>query len=441
MFIPAVSGVKNRWNRPERNKSVSTKIALGLQWGDEGKGKIIDFLSEDVDLVVRAAGGANAGHTIKAGGIKYVLHLIPSGIVHPDVRCLLGSGMVIDPDSLLDEVLSLEKSGISDVRTRTGISGGAHLILSWHTEVEKNRENSSRPVGTTLRGIGPCYESRASRYGIPVSYLKYPDLLGEALNDLYHSMDIRSEINPELMKKTLLENHSWIIPMICDVSLEVHNAQKNNMRILMEGAQGVLLDGVHGTYPYVTSSQTVTGGIYSGVGVGPQDDDCVIGIVKAYTTRVGNGPFPTELKDSMGEFIARAGNEFGATTGRPRRCGWLDMVALRYAVRITGVKKLALTKVDVLDGLDDVFICNSYKNDKGDTITDFPPSGVELDKMTPVYESFSGWESSGINNISENLYSYIRTIEDLSGVEVSIISFGPDRLETVLREDFSGFLR
>lgn len=410
---------------------MTTIIALGLQWGDEGKGKVIDYLCEKAQMVVRACGGANAGHSIHTDGRKYVLHLIPSGIVHEGVRCLLGSGMVISLSSLEKEIAELTEATGRNVNESIGISHGAHIILPWHSELEQTRENSSKPVGSTLRGIGPAYETRASRFGITAGMLAHPELLRKNLEILRDSIAPDSTVSVEMVFDELMNYATWVVPMLADVSLEVFNARKNDARILFEGAQGILLDVFHGTFPYVTSSNTVTGGIYAGIGVGPDGNEKIVGIVKAYTTRVGLGPFPTELFDATGEKIRDVGKEYGATTGRPRRCGWLDLVALRYAVRLSGVTSIALTKVDVLNDFEEIMICDSYIDGEGHEITEFPPSGIGLENCKPVYTKLKGWKSFSSGSLPLPLIDYIRLIEERCGVEVSIISMGPDRRDTI----------
>src|SRR3954465_11746800 len=367
---------------------------LGAQWGDEGKGKIVDLVTPHFSLVARYQGGHNAGHTVYVNGKKFVLRLIPSGILHPGVTCVIGNGVVVDPKALLAEVDELIAAGI-DVDGRIVISDKAHLILPYHRDLDLLSEarRGERKIGTTSRGIGPAYEDKIARRGIRVGALADPRALEQnvrdnviARNRLVH--DSTMDWKPVLER--LLEFGERLRPMVRDVSLMLAEAMRGGKSILFEGAQGTLLDIDHGTYPYVTSSNASIGGVCTGLGVGPRAIGAVMGVVKAYTTRVGEGPLPTELTGSMGDRLRDSGNEYGAVTGRPRRCGWYDAVAARYGVRINGLDVLALTKLDVLDGLDEISICTAYGC--GDrTLTDFPSDVGQLASCVPVYETMPGW--------------------------------------------------
>jgi adenylosuccinate synthase len=421
---------------------VTVTIALGLQWGDEGKGKMVDYLSETADLVIRAAGGANAGHTIVNNDKKYILHHLPSGLIHAHARAYLASGMVIDPFSLLKEIKGIEQQGLSDLRNRIQISPAAHLILPWHRDLEKIREKSPGAIGTTLKGIGPAYESRASRKGLPLALLKYPDLLKQKLSSIFQefapffekfevSVDSVDEVHAQLLQVA-----REIVPLLGDLQplLDKYIQPDDNNEIILEGAQGALLDINHGTYPYVTSSSTISGGLLSGTGIGPLKIDKAVGIMKAYTTRVGNGPFPTEIQGKAGEKMGKIGGEFGATTGRPRRCGWLDLVALKYAVNLTGVKDLVITKIDVLSDFEKVKVCTAYKLPDGTSSSFFPEDPWILEKCRPVYKTFPSWNISGsltVDNIDPALQAFIDMIEKYTGARVSFLSWGPQRHKTL----------
>jgi adenylosuccinate synthase len=417
---------------------MAVKIALGLQWGDEGKGKIIDYLSKNADIVVRAAGGANAGHTIKTDGKKYILHLIPSGIVHPQNRSLMGGGMVVDPWSLIEEIDGLIESGITNIWSRLGIAPNGHMILPWHREVEKIRENKPDAIGTTHRGIGPSYESKASRFGLPLALLAHPQELKIRLERLLQDLEPVLKTGEgnwpsvEEVFSSLMDISEKIVNSFANIPLEIVEGLEQKKEILLEGAQGSLLDLSHGTYPFVTSSSTITGGILSGCGVGPSIVSETVGVVKAYTTRVGNGPFPTELFDENGSHLAKVGKEFGATTGRQRRCGWLDIVALRHTLRLTGTTALAVTKVDVLGGMKEIKVCTAYETPSGEIIREYPADPYLIARMKPVYETLPSWNKNPQKgDIPKNLMSYIKFIEEKTGVPVKILSHGPDRSETI----------
>lgn len=418
-------------------------VILGTQWGDEGKGKIVDLLAHRADAVVRFQGGHNAGHTLLVDGRKTVLHLIPSGILVPGVRCLVGNGVVIAPDALLTEIENLERAGI-EVRGRLGLSGACPVILGSHVALDQAREarRGKKAIGTTGRGIGPVYEDKASRHGIRLADLVDPgrteDKLGAVLD--YHNFLLEHyyqarPVDPHQVAEDAARMGAALRPMLCDVSDELHDLRRAGKRVLFEGAQGSLLDIDHGTYPFVTSSNTTIGGVMTGAGVAPGDIDYVLGITKAYTTRVGSGPFPTELDDDVGGRIAERGVEFGATTGRPRRCGWLDAVALKRMVRINGVTGLCITKLDVLDGLDEVRICTGYEG-----VETFPLGAEDWIHVRPVYETLPGWSGDcrGITDagrLPAAARAYLERVEALVGAPIHILSTGPEREANVIFQD------
>ena len=418
---------------------------LGAQWGDEGKGKIVDLLTARFDLVARYQGGHNAGHTVYVNGTKFVLRLIPSGILHPDVICVIGNGVVVDPQALFSELDELTRNGI-DVRNRLFVSDKAHLILPYHRDLDLLSEarRGERKIGTTSRGIGPAYEDKIGRRGIRAGDLADPQGLEqnvranvEARNRLVQD----SHMEWQTVLRQLLESGARLLPIVRDVSLMLAEAMRSGKSILFEGAQGTLLDIDHGTYPYVTSSNASIGGVCTGLGIGPRAIDGVLGVVKAYTTRVGEGPLPTELTGEMGNRLRDSGNEYGAVTGRPRRCGWYDAVAVRYGVRINGLDALALTKLDVLDGLERIEICTAYRCGSR-TLTEFPSDLSQLAACQPVYESMPGWDTptrgaKRFADLPENARRYIARLEQVSGVPAAIVSTGSDREDTILREDFS----
>ena len=418
---------------------------LGAQWGDEGKGKIVDLLTPRFDIVARYQGGHNAGHTVYVNGTKFVLRLIPSGILHPDVVCVIGNGVVVDPHALFSELDELTRNGI-DVRNRLFVSDKAHLILPYHRDLDLLSEarRGERKIGTTSRGIGPAYEDKIGRRGIRAGDLADPKGLEQNVRDNVVArnrlvQDSHMEWQPVL--EQLLESGARLLPIVRDVSLMLSDAMRAGKSILFEGAQGTLLDIDHGTYPYVTSSNASIGGVCTGLGVGPRAIDGVLGVVKAYTTRVGEGPLPTELSGEMGNRLRDSGNEYGAVTGRPRRCGWYDAVAVRYGVRINGLDALALTKLDVLDGLDRIEICTAYRCGAR-TLTEFPSDLSQLAACQPVYESMPGWDAptrgaKRFSDLPENARRYIARLEQVSGVPAAIVSTGSDREDTILREDFS----
>jgi len=419
-------------------------VILGTQWGDEGKGKIVDLLTDQVSAVVRYQGGHNAGHTLVIDGEKTVLHLIPSGILRDNVQCFIGNGVVLSPEALLKELTELEAKGVP-VRERLRISPACPLILPYHVALDQAREKArgEAKIGTTGRGIGPAYEDKVSRRGLRVADLfhreRFAAKLGEVLD--YHNFALQHyyKVDPIDFQKTLDEAMGyaeWLAPLMTDVTSRLHELRREGANIMFEGAQGSLLDIDHGTYPFVTSSNTTAGGTATGSGFGPLYLDYVLGITKAYTTRVGSGPFPTELFDDVGSRLAERGHEFGSTTGRARRCGWFDAVILRRAIEINSISGLCLTKLDVLDGLDVIRICVGYRNAAGDVL-EAPTDADSYIGLEPVYEDMPGWQDStlGIKTI-EGLpaaaRAYIARIEELVGAPIDIISTGPDRNETVI---------
>jgi adenylosuccinate synthase len=425
-------------------------VVLGTQWGDEGKGKVVDLLTDKASYVVRYQGGHNAGHTLVIDGEKTVLHLIPSGILRENVTCVIGNGVVLCPKALLKESAMLEERGVP-VKERLVISEACPLILPYHVELDIAREKArgTKAIGTTGRGIGPAYEDKVSRRGLRVGDLFNPADFAVKLKEIleYHNFMLTNyyKVEPVSYEKTLedaLAVADILKAMVVDVADVLDKARKRGDAIMFEGAQGTLLDIDHGTYPYVTSSNTTVGGVATGAGFGPLNLDYVLGIVKAYTTRVGSGPFPTELDCEVGQHLGVKGHEFGATTGRKRRTGWFDAVAMKRAVQINSISGMCLTKLDVLDGLESLSICTGYQDKQGN-ISDVPPmaaDGYEL--ITPVYEQMSGWSenSYGVTryeDLPQPAKNYIKRLEELTGVPIDIISTGPERKETiVLRHPF-----
>ena len=418
-------------------------VVLGAQWGDEGKGKIVDLLAPRFSIVARYQGGHNAGHTVYVRGSKFILRLIPSGILHEGIACVIGNGVVIDPQALLAEVRELEQNGIT-VGDRLVISDRAHLILPYHKELDVLSEarRGERKIGTTSRGIGPAYEDKVARRGIRAGDLQDFDAVSEAIR---HNVDARNRIieGKPMDAATVLADlrGQWeqIRGSVADVSLFLARAQAEGRRILFEGAQGTLLDIDHGTYPYVTSSNATAGGVCTGLGVGPRVISGVMGVVKAYTTRVGEGPLVSELHGPDGDRLRQKGGEFGAVTGRPRRCGWFDAVAVRYAARINGLDALAITKMDVLDGMDEIPICTAYRH-RGRTITEFPADVAQLAACEPVYEAMPGWSqpTRGIRvfeDLPVEARNYISRLEQVTGVPAAVISTGSEREDTIIRKD------
>ena len=424
-------------------------VVLGTQWGDEGKGKIVDLLTDQAEAVVRFQGGHNAGHTLVIEGEKTVLHLIPSGVLREGSRCLIGNGVVLCPEALLKEIGELEEKDVP-VRERLLISPACPLILPYHVALDSAREaaRGKDKIGTTGRGIGPAYEDKVARRGLRLGDLQDPERFAAKLKTVleYHNFQLTQYYKAEAVdyQKVLddtLEMATQLLPMVADVTSILHEYRERGAKILFEGAQGSLLDIDHGTYPYVTSSNTTAGGTATGSGFGPLYLDYVLGITKAYTTRVGSGPFPTELFDSTGAHLAEKGHEFGATTGRPRRCGWFDAVALRNAVRINSVSGLCLTKLDVLDGLEEIQICMGYQDAAGNAVAN-PVDSDDYEGLQPVYEVVPGWSESTIGaqsleGLPANAQAYIKRIEEVVGAPIDVISTGPDRVETiVLRHPF-----
>jgi adenylosuccinate synthase len=422
-------------------------VILGAQWGDEGKGKIVDLLTERVSAVARFQGGHNAGHTLVIKGKKTVLHLIPSGILRDDALCLIGNGVVLSPAALMDEIAELEANGV-EVRSRLKISPATPLIMPYHIAVDKAREVASgaKAIGTTGRGIGPAYEDKVARRSIRVADLMYPHELPEKIKAAveYHNFILTQWLKAEPVdyQQVLDDALAWgeyIRPLVDDVATILHDIRQEGGNILFEGAQGALLDIDHGTYPYVTSSNTTVGGALAGTGVGACDIDYVLGICKAYATRVGSGPFPTELDDEMGELLRKKGNEFGASTGRPRRTGWIDLVALKRAVQINGINGLAITKLDVLDGLPSIKVCIAYEY-RGKRRELAPLDADGWAECKPVYLDFPGWEEStaGIrdwNKLPAAARAYLRAVEELSGCRLAMVATGADRDDTICLDD------
>ena len=419
-------------------------VIVGMQWGDEGKGKIVDLLAARADAVVRFQGGHNAGHTLVIGDHKTVLHLVPSGVLHPGTQCLIGNGVVIAPNALKKEVDQLEGQGL-DVRSRLLISGACPVIMPYHEALDQAREQArgKSAIGTTGRGIGPCYEDKAARRGIRMSDLLHARRLQEKLEyalDLHNFVLTtkfdRPALDLAMAVDDALQLGAYFSDMLGDVTGRLHELRGEDRNILLEGAQGQLLDIDHGTYPYVTSSNTTTGGVCTGTGLAPRDIDYVLGITKAYCTRVGSGPFPTELFDEVGERLARRGNEFGATTGRPRRCGWLDAVALKRAVQINGTTGFCMTKLDVLDGLEEIRMAVAYELD-GERL-DAPPVDADLwPDLEPVYESFPGWEQdtrgcTDMAALPDAAKRYLKAVEDFCETPIHILSTGPERNENAV---------
>ncbi|MDE0742834.1 MAG: adenylosuccinate synthase [Woeseiaceae bacterium] len=422
-------------------------VIIGTQWGDEGKGKIVDLLTEDVAAVARFQGGHNAGHTLVIGGKKTVLHLIPSGILHDGVNCLIGNGVVISLSALMLEASKLIENGIP-VYDRLKISPGCPIILPSHEALDaaKEKKLGGSAIGTTGRGIGPVYEDKVARRALRISDLLDTEKLSSKLSAIldYHNFLLKNyygvdELIYDEIYNDLLVQRETVLPLIDDISRTLEDLQIQEKNILFEGAQGVFLDIDHGTYPYVTSSNTVAAAASIGTGLGPKDLTHILGIVKAYTTRVGSGPFPTELFDKSGEHLGKVGVEFGATTGRPRRCGWFDAIALKRSIRNSGITSLCVTKLDVLDGLSTIKICIGYELD-GKRIDDFPLDVSLLDKCIPIYQDFSGWQDSTIgiteySDLPENARYYLEWIESKLNTPIDIVSTGPDREQTIIKKN------
>ena len=427
---------------------MSAFIVLGAQWGDEGKGKMTDYLAEDADVVVRFQGGNNAGHTVVVGDKEYKLHLIPSGILYDDKLNVIGNGVVLDPKALFEEIDYLEGVGVKVTPEKLIISDRAQLIMPYHKVLDKLKEKArgKNDIGTTGKGIGPCYTDKFERCGIRVCDLMHPEVFAEKLKENIEMKNayITKVLGGEALDYTeilneYLEFGKRLKPFIEETSVKVYNDIKADKTVLFEGAQGMLLDIDYGTYPYVTSSNTTAGGVSNGVGIGPNMITNAVGITKAYTTRVGKGPFPTELLDETGEWIREKGHEYGVTTGRSRRCGWLDLVIVRSGVGVRGLTSLAVTKIDTLAGLDTLKVCVGYKFD-GKVIDYFPASLEDLAKCEPVYEEFAGWGEEVANarsydELPENAKKYLERIEEFTETKISIVSVGPKRDQTMRVKD------
>ena len=425
---------------------MSSMVIVGAQWGDEGKGKLTDFLAEKADVVVRYQGGNNAGHTVKVGEEMYKLQLIPSGILHRDKLCIIGNGVVVDPEAILGEINNLKNRGISTDNLK--ISDRAHIILPYHKKIDELSEirRGANDIGTTKKGIGPAYMDKTERVGIRVCDLMKKDVFAEKLKENIKAKNFYlkqvfgyESYSYEEILESYLAFAEELRPYIADTSVLVYDAVKANKKVLFEGAQGTLLDLDFGTYPYVTSSHPIAGGVCIGAGIGPALINKAVGVVKAYTTRVGKGPFPTELHDEIGELIRERGFEFGTVTGRSRRCGWFDAVIVRFAARISGLTSLAVTKLDTLAGIGKIKMCVGYRFN-GEIIRDFPASLEDLALCEPVYEEFDGWddvsEITEYNKLPSNLIRYLERIEELTGTKVSIVSIGRRRDQTIVLEDF-----
>ncbi len=422
-------------------------VVLGTQWGDEGKGKIVDLLTEHASHVVRYQGGHNAGHTLVIDGKKTVLHLIPSGIMRQNVQCVIGNGVVLSLEALFKEIASLEDAGVS-VRDRIKVSDASVLILPYHIAVDQARERALNKdaIGTTGRGIGPAYEDKAARRAIRVSDLFQPEVLHRKLtsalefhNYLLSGLYKSDTVDVEETYQSCIEFAEQLKNMVVDCAEILHAAQRKGEKLLLEGAQGTLLDVDHGTYPFVTSSNTTAGAAATGCGIGPRDIEYVLGITKAYTTRVGSGPFPTELDDEAGQYMGERGHEFGATTGRKRRCGWFDAIAVKRACELSSVSGLCITKLDVLDGLEEIKVCIGYELD-GQKITHLPTGAEQLSRCLPVYESCAGWtdNTEGVtewDQLPENAKTYVNRLAELTATPVHIVSTGPDRIQTIVLDN------
>lgn len=424
---------------------MSVEIVLGAQWGDEGKGKIVDLLSDNVDIVARYQGGANAGHTIIYNNQQLVLHLIPSGIFNENVVCVIGNGVVFDPDAFLSEIQLLKSLNIN-YKNRILISHNAHVIMPYHKILDKIKENNPDKIGTTGMGIGPAYVDKANRIGIKTLDLLDSYTLQDKIkkNVRYYNELLDKVYKTEILDEKRIVSQYYLYcdeldEFITDTSLYLNNAIKDGKKILAEGAQGTLLDLDHGTYPFVTSSNPTSGGVCTGLGIPPTSIKSVLGVAKAYCTRVGNGPFPTELRNELGEKIRSIGVEYGATTGRPRRCGWFDAFALKYSIMINGIQKLAITKLDVLSEFDEVLICKSYEY-QGRPLKTFPTDPGSLQSITPIYERFEGWrkdisEIKKYEDLPEEVIKYLNAIEEFTGVKIKIVSVGSKREQTIFLEN------
>jgi len=422
---------------------VAAVVLVGTQWGDEGKGKITDFLAQKADCVVRYQGGSNAGHTVEVKGEKFMLHLIPSGILYPATLCIVGNGVVVDMEKIIEELAGLQQRGIDTSNLR--ISRRAPVVLPYHKKLDTLEDKKSQ-IGTTKRGIGPTYADKINRIGFRIAdFLEDREILenrfkaqveykNRIIREIYQEEDFDWQ---QLLEETL-EQVGQLKPYLADTSYLIHQHIKEDKKVLFEGAQGTMLDIDHGTYPFVTSSHPIAGGACVGAGIGPTFIDRVLGVAKAYTTRVGEGPFPTELQDTAGEILRRRGMEFGTTTGRPRRCGWLDVVVLRYAVRVNGLTDLAITKLDVLDEFSTIKICTAYRY-KGQLIHEFPDTTSVLNQCEPEYIELPGWQqdishATTYNDLPANVRNYLAKVEELTGVKQSLIAVGPGREQTIVND-------
>jgi adenylosuccinate synthase len=426
-----------------------TVVVVGAQWGDEAKGKVVDCLAQDADMVVRYGGGSNAGHTVRFDGKEFKLHLVPSGIFRPQVLNIIASGVVVDPQVLVEEIHSLKAQGVDTSNLR--VSAGAHVVMPYHRLIDalEEQQRGTSQIGTTCRGIGPAYADKAARKGIRMADLLYPERFATALRKaleektrlLESVFGVQSPSFDDIWRE--YEDYIEILrPLIADTDSLVYNAAKSGKRVVFEGAQGTMLDLDHGTYPYVTSSHPIAGGACVGTGIGPTCIDAAIGVAKAYTTRVGSGAFPTEQPNEIGHYLRERGREYGTTTGRPRRCGWLDAVVLRYAAQVNGLTAFAMTLLDVLSGMDVLQICCAYRLPNGEVTEQFPADSTTLQQCEPVYEKLPGWkeEIAGVThwkNLPEQARRYVERVEELTGVPVVMVSVGPQRHQTFWRHGVS----
>lgn len=423
---------------------MSCSLILGAQWGDEGKGKVVDLYTEQSDVVVRFSGGHNAGHTVVIKGEKYILHLIPSGIMHDNKINIIGNGVVIDPEALIEEIDDLKARGIS-FEGRFFVSKRAHLIMPYHKIFDKHNEakKGSKKIGTTGRGIGPSYADKMARVGLRICDLYDDEVLREKVYQNVEEVNLiatkihsLSPLDPNEIYENYKKYGEIIKPYVAETSYMINKLYKDGKKIMLEGAQGTLLDVDHGTYPFVTSSNPTAGGAFTGTGLAPQALNNVVGVLKAYTTRVGSGPFPTELDDDIGQWLRDTGNEYGATTGRPRRCGWLDLVASKYAKMLSGINYIALTKLDVLTGLKKIKVCVGYEYN-GKIIETFPPEIKILENLTPIYKEFDGWDediskAKSIDKLPQNAKKYLEFIAEELDIKYAVVSLGTDREETII---------